>query len=136
MENVVEIKKKNIDIPAVFMSGNIEDMLDTDSLDILSNEQSIDSSTIVESIIQNGFVSKANIALANMLSKHNIPVIIDYNMSNDKIADTITDKDGNSVITINPNVMRNVTMQYASKAILHEIVHAVTVDAIDNPKTS
>ena len=136
LENVVEIKKKNIDIPAVFMSGNIEDMLDADSLDILSNEQSIDSSTIVESIIQNGFVSKTNIALANMLSKHNIPVIVDYNMSNDKIADTITDKDGNSVITINPNVMRNVTMQYASKAILHEIVHAVTVDAIDNPKTS
>uniref|UniRef100_A0AAU8B997 Uncharacterized protein n=1 Tax=Dulem virus 42 TaxID=3145760 RepID=A0AAU8B997_9CAUD len=55
-------------------------------------------------------------------------------MSRDKIAETITDENGDSVIVLNPNVMRTVTKQYAAKALMHEIIHSVTVTAIDNPR--
>lgn len=122
--------------PVEFAKGDIESILNNDTLDMMSDGHKISSDELVLSLIEKGIVDADNLVLANILNKHDIPVLIDNNMPNDKIATTITDKDGNSVITINPSAMRSVTMRYASTAILHELVHAVTVDAIDNPKTS
>lgn len=136
LENVVKIKNKKKSIPAEFAKGDIENITSTDTLDLLSNGDAVSSDVLIQGFIEKGVVTNDNLTLANILQKHNIPVIVDNNMSNDKIADTITDKDGNSIITINPSVMRSVTSQYATKAILHEVIHAVTVDAIDNPVTS
>ena len=49
---------------------------------------------------------------------------------------TYTDKNGRSVIVINPSVMDKVTFSYFNEAFLHEMIHAVTVDIINNPVTA
>jgi hypothetical protein len=39
------------------------------------------------------------------------------------------------VILINPNLINKVTKGYLGEAVLHEVIHAVTVTAINNPST-
>lgn len=136
VDMVISVKKSKKETPSVFAKGDIESILNSDTLDMMSDGHKVSSDELISGFIEKGFVDADNLTLANILNKHNVPVLIDNNMPGDKIATTITDKDGNSVITINPSAMRSVTMRYASKAILHELVHAVTVDAIDSPKTS
>jgi hypothetical protein len=40
-----------------------------------------------------------------------------------------------SVIFINPEELSQVSRGYAGTALMHEIVHAITVDIINNPVT-
>lgn len=69
-----------------------------------------------------------------MLSKHDIPVM--YGETDlDILAVTVTDKNGGSYIVINKEALGNVSSGYLATAILHEVIHAITVDAINNPVT-
>jgi hypothetical protein len=38
-------------------------------------------------------------------------------------------------ITVNSNLIGNVSNRLFADSILHEVIHAVTINAIDNPKT-
>ena len=75
-----------------------------------------------------------NTDLAKILSKHDVPVM--YGETElDILAVTVTENNGGSYIVINKNALANVSTWYAAQTILHEIIHAITVDAINNPKT-
>lgn len=108
----------------------------TDIMSSLMEGESVMSSDLIEQLLFNDALSLENMSLAKILQKHNIPVILDASIGTFNLASTDTNnKTGESVIRINPNLVNQVTKGYLGEAILHEVVHAVTVNAINNPKT-
>lgn len=94
----------------------------------------IDSGSVIERLLSKKTFSENNMKIANILSKHSIPIKI-QNIDNNSFMSTITDANGNSVIVINPAVLSTVSNNYTSDTLLHELIHAVTVNALNNPKT-
>jgi len=86
-------------------------------------------------MIANRIFSTGDTKLAELLSLHDVPVRVANSMGVGELAETITDN-GGSVILINPNEVYNISRGYFGTAMMHEIIHAVTVDIIDNPRTS
>jgi hypothetical protein len=72
--------------------------------------------------------------LSEILSRHSIPVKFGK-LERGNIAETIT-HNGTSLIIIDKEQSKGVTQEYATTMILHEIIHAITVDALNNPQTS
>ena len=90
----------------------------------------------IESLLKNESISLDNISLAKILQRHDIPIKLDESIGSFTLASTVTDKvTGNSIILLNPLLINQVTKGYLSEAILHEVIHAVTVNAINNPST-
>ena len=86
-------------------------------------------------MLKNNMIPTENIHLANILSIHQIP--IKYGQLDDNVlASTGTDSEGRSVIVINKDFINKVSVTMASTAVLHEVMHAVTVNAINNPRTA
>lgn len=104
---------------------------------ILTSGENISSSILIESFLNNGSISSDNISLAKILQRHDIPIKLDGSIGSFTLASTVTDKvTGNSIILLNPLLINQVTKGYLSEAILHEVIHAVTVNAINNPSTA
>lgn len=104
---------------------------------VLSDLQSgkvVSSSTIVNQMIQNGMYDYSNSELSRVLSIHDIPVRFGR-LNPLTLATTITDDFGGSVIVLNQDLIGKVSAGFMSKTVLHEIMHSITVDAINNPKT-
>jgi hypothetical protein len=70
--------------------------------------------------------------LAEIISRHDIPVLYGE-LAKGKLAATITEKDGGSIVVINPEEINNVSVEYLADTILHEVIHALTVNALDHP---
>ena len=102
---------------------------------MLKEEQLVYSSRIIDNMLKNNMIPTENIHLANILSIHQIP--IKYGQLDDNVlASTGTDSEGRSVIVINKDFINKVSVTMASTAVLHEVMHAVTVNAINNPRTA
>lgn len=98
------------------------------------NGETVSSRDLMRSMLSNGIFHSVDNKLAKALSLHDVPVRIGYSMKNGEFAKTITDGSA-SVIFINPNELNQVSKGYAGVTIMHELIHAVTVDIIDHPKT-
>lgn len=72
--------------------------------------------------------------LSKILKKHDIPVRLEP-LKNGKIFVTVVDENGNAVILIDPTRLEKVSANFFMDGFLHEMVHALTVKAIQNPKT-
>lgn len=108
----------------------------TDVMSRLLNGETVTTDELVSHFIQTQSLSFDNMRLANILSRHNIPVKLDGTIGNLTLASTETNNiTGNSIVLLNPNLVNKVSKGYLGEAILHEVVHAVTVSAINNPKT-
>lgn len=102
---------------------------------MLSNGDHVSSSNLVSKLLLSEVVPNTEVQLANLLQKHDIPVIVEHMSDSVEVAYTVTDNNGNSVIALNSKLLQKVTASYAAKAILHEIMHALTVKAIEKPTT-
>lgn len=85
--------------------------------------------------IDNNNVSIGNTKLAEILSKHDVPVIY-QTLEDGALMKTVYDNEKGCIIVIDPVKISNMSNQYITDKLLHEVVHAVTVNAIVNPKTS
>ena len=102
----------------------------------LLNDEYVNSEEIINTLLQNNAVDADNVQLSRILARHNIPIRLDSSIGGLSLATTITDNNtGNSIVLLNPDLISQVTNRYLSTAVLHEIVHAVTVNAINNPTT-
>lgn len=99
----------------------------------LSSGINVSSKEILSYLTSNQLLSDDNLKLAEIMSRHDIPVLYGE-LPNGKLAATITEKSGGSVVIINPDELNNVSVQYLADTILHEVVHALTVNALDNPQ--
>lgn len=101
----------------------------------LLDDKAVSSKTILNHFYKNKIFSHNNNKLYKILSKFNIPVTLGE-LEYDVLATTITDKQsGRSIIVINKNNINLCTKMYIADTILHEVIHAVTVNAINNPVT-
>jgi hypothetical protein len=100
----------------------------------LMNGETVSSKDLMRAMLNNGVFHSLDNKLARALSLHDVPVRIGYSMKNGEFAKTVTDGEA-SVIYINPSELSQVSKGYAGVTIMHELVHAITVDIIDHPKT-
>ena len=107
-----------------------------DVVSMLQNGENVSSGELISQLLSNEALSVRNTALASILQRHEIPVKLDGSIGEFVLASTRTNKKtGKSVILLNPDLIGKVTKGYLGEAILHEVVHAVTVSAINNPVT-
>jgi hypothetical protein len=104
------------------------------SYTMLENGNNVSSNVIITHLISSNLLSEDNIKLAKIIARHNIPIMFGE-LENDKIAGTITDQNGGSVVVINSKEISNVTNEFLANRILHETVHALTTKALTNPQT-
>lgn len=117
-----------------FSQSTIQDFFGKELGSRLLSGDTVNSNNILSVMINNRSCSDNNFKLLNILSKHSIPVKL-YNIDDGSLMSTITDKDGNSVIIINPFALSNVSNLFVGDSLLHELIHAVTVNVLNNPKT-
>ena len=96
--------------------------------------ETVSSSELMNYMLLGGIFSSMDKPLAEALSSHDIPVRIGREMKDGELAKVVTEN-GGSVIFINQNELQLVSRGYAGISIEHEIVHALTVDIINNPTT-
>ena len=104
------------------------------SYSMLTNGNNVSSNVIINHLISSRLLSEDNIKLAKIIARHNIPIMFGE-LENDKIAGTITDSNGGSIIVINSKEISNVTNEFLANRILHETIHALTTNALTNPQT-
>ena len=108
----------------------------TDIMSRLMSGESVTTDELVSHFMQTQSLSFENIRLAEILYRHSIPVKLDGSIGNLTLASTETNNaTGKSTVLLNPNLINKVSKGYLGEAILHEVVHAVTVSAINNPQT-
>lgn len=117
-----------------FNQTNIIDSFGQDLSQQLMNGETVSSKSLMQSMLSRGIFHSVDRSLARALSAHDIPVRIGYDMKNGELAKIMTDGKG-SVIFINSEELSQVSRGYAGTALMHEIVHAITVDIINNPVT-
>lgn len=117
-----------------FTPTNAVDAFGQELAQSLLNGDTVSSSQLMRSMLSRGIFHSIDKPLASALSAHDIPVRVGYDMHNGELAKIVTEGKG-SVIFINPNELSQISRGYAGTVLMHEIVHALTVDIINNPKT-
>lgn len=116
-----------------FETASISDFR-SDIVQKLLNGESVTSGELIYDLLSNDSLSFNNVRLAKILQRHNIPVKLDASIGTFTLATTETNKStGKSIILINQNLINQVSKGYLGEAILHEVVHGVTVNAINKP---
>lgn len=101
---------------------------------LFASGQAVSSKDLISRLLDQQTFSNSNVSLAEILSRHDIPVKMEI-LPSGKLMATRTYKDGSVVILINPNHSDRVSNRRLSDSLLHEVIHAITVQAINNPKT-
>lgn len=117
-----------------FNKSNAATIFGEDISKKLISGQPVSSSDMVNQLLENRTISNDNYMLAEILSNHDIPVRFGQ-LEAGVIATTVTE-DGGSFIVINQDMIGKTTNNMFADKVLHEVVHALTVPAITNPKTS
>lgn len=99
----------------------------------LSSGSAVSSSDVLNDILSNDAISQSQRELTEMLIKHDIPVKFG-NLPFGKLAETVTTEDS-SIIILDEKQLKGLSHGYVTTVILHEIIHALTVNTLNNPKT-
>jgi hypothetical protein len=100
----------------------------------LNQGAAVSSVKIMSDLVSKRLFSPRNMRLADILARHDIPVKFD-NLPGREVARAIELKDGGTVIVIDQANAAAVSNQFLADTILHEIIHACTVKAINSPVT-
>ena len=100
----------------------------------LNKGAAVSSVKIMSDLVSKRLFSPRNMRLADILARHDIPVRFD-NLPGREVARAIELKDGGTVIVIDQANAAAVSNQFLADTILHEIIHACTVKAINSPVT-
>lgn len=100
----------------------------------LNQGKAVSSVKIMSEMVSKKLFSPRNTRLADILTRHDIPIRFD-NLPGREVARAIELKDGGTVIVIDQANAAAVSNQFLADTILHEIIHACTVKAINTPVT-
>lgn len=123
------------DIETLFDTARLPNIVSAETAAMLLDGNIVSSKTLLNELEANDMFDDTNVKLAQLLQKHDIPVKLDNTIGHGTIAETVTTQNGGSIILLNPDVIQDISKNYAGIAILHEMVHALTVSAINNPNT-
>lgn len=125
----VEESIANISYSGQFKNAGFTKSFSTGVAQKLLNGEKVSSKEIVADLKQTDAFSIENSVLADILGIHDVPVHLDSELENDTLATTEILDDGTTIIALNHNLIDKVSQGFLSEAILHEIIHAVTVPA-------
>lgn len=132
-QNIKDNNKQRFNYPIMLDKASGNSVFGT-SYSMLTNGNNVSSNVIINHLISSRLLSEDNIKLAKIIARHNIPIMFGE-LENNKIAGTITDSNGGSIIIINSKEISNVTNEFLANRILHETIHALTINALTNPQT-
>ena len=110
------------------------DIMSKETYDQLISGGVVSSKDIVQHMLTNGVADIFDNKLLQVLSLKNVPIVFG-DSSCGCAAVTVTDKKGRSVVVLNSRVLPMLSKKFVTEAVVHEMIHAMTVDAINNPKT-
>nr|DAF66055.1 MAG TPA: SprT-like family protein [Caudoviricetes sp.] len=84
-------------------------------------------------MIDNNVFDEDLTEIARILSIHNIGVKYNSKLGNTVFGETVIDDNGKATIELNPILIQRLSTHYASRAFIHEIVHAITDNALFSP---
>lgn len=113
---------------------NQDDFFDFFVLSKLRSNKEVNSSDIISYLLNKDYFSNSNITLAEVLQKHNFPVIY-QKLPNGKPLATREYENGSILIEIDLNQIEKYSNERVSEYILHEIIHGLSIQAIKNPKS-
>ena len=99
----------------------------------LLDGETISSKEILQTLIDHGLYRNSNIELVSVLLNHDVPVRLGY-LSEESPART-TSYEGGTGIILNSRFINKISNRYLATIVLHEMMHAMTANAISNPKT-
>ena len=112
-------------------SGNTQDVLtnlfSNDNIDIFLKGNN--TQQLLQQLINDSYIADPFKPFAEVLARHNIPIIISEENSNNLMS-TFVDNNGGVVISINPKVLRHVSTGFAAEKLMHEVVHALTTEGL------
>lgn len=103
--------------------------------DSLEQGQTVSSEILLSDLLQNNNVSDDLINIAKILSVHNIKVKYNSNLGNQVLGQHTIDENGIGTIELNPILIKQASNDYITKVFVHELIHAITSNAIFLPKT-
>lgn len=132
-----DVFKKNTNKPSEleYKSFSLSDLKTTFgglSQDLLNGE-SISSNVVLDLFNDKQYIPQHLQPLYDIINRHNIPVKYST-LVGDKFMTTVTDEHRQSIILINPQAIGVASNGLVAQTLMHEIIHALTVPAINNPK--
>lgn len=103
-------------------------------LDTLFNGGSVSTTQLIPYLLERGAFAEFNIAFAEILQHHDIQIIFSTLEKGKPMAATEYEG-GKIIIEIDPEQLRYYSQEQASEYVLHEVVHGVSIQALNNPTT-
>lgn len=125
--------RSKIGIQNKFKRANVYSTFGESISSALQSGKEQSSKDIVSRFSQLRLFSPQNEKLAEVLQRHEIPTVF-KNHEDGSLMKTYT-VNGKSAISIDPQLANNVSNQYLADTYLHEIMHAITTDPINDAKT-
>lgn len=108
-------------------TDTLSNLFTNDNNQVFKNYNS--SRLLLQHLIDSGYIMGSFKPFAEILSRHDIPIV----MAEDDTAafmSTYVDKNDGVVISINSKILDNVSTGFAAQKLMHEVIHALTVNAL------
>ena len=111
----------------------LTNLFSNDNNDLFLKENN-NTQQLLQQLINDSYIADPFKPFAEVLARHDIPIIISEENSNNLMS-TFVDNKGAVVISINPKVLRHVSTGFAAEKLMHEVVHALTTEGLreDSP---
>lgn len=135
-DNIGTFSGENNNIYYLQTSENTQDVL----TNLFSNDNSDiflkinNTQQLLQQLINDSYIAAPFKPFAEILTRHNIPIIISEENSNNLMS-TFVDNEGGVIISINPKVLKHISTGFAAEKLMHEVVHALTTEGLreDSP---
>lgn len=126
------------EIAEPFQAMSLSDTFEQDTLQRLLNGDTVSSHELVNQMMaKEGIFIGRFFDLAQVLSRHDVPVrLSSVDLGYGIPASTVAENNGGRVILINKEEIARYTKQGFGEVFLHEMVHAITLQALVSPKTT
>lgn len=105
-----------------------------DSINTLQNGGSVSTQNLIQHLLVTGTFAEFNTPLAEILQHHDIQVIFNKLESGKPMAATEYES-GKIIIEVDPEQLIYYSQEQAAEYLLHEVVHGVSIHALNNPTT-
>lgn len=111
----------------------LTNLFSNDNNDLFLKENN-NTQRLLQQLINDSYIASPLTPFAEILTRHSIPIIISEENSNNLMS-TFVDNKGGVIISINPKVLKHVSTGFAAEKLMHEVIHALTIEGLreDSP---
>lgn len=105
-----------------------------DFINTLQNGGSVSTQTLIQHLLDTGVFAEFNTALAEILQHHDIQIVFNK-LEKGKPMSATEYESGKIIIEIDPEQIIYYSQEQAAEYLLHEVVHGISIQALNNPTT-